>query len=341
MRCPFLKEERVSSCTASPFRKMLPTSSLQTDPQRCTSTAYMGCAAARERLAGPGALGLEGQPATGSAQGAGVGELTRCPFLHESLAHWCAAAPVVKFIPYSDALLSRCNSDGHRHCLLFVQRAHPSRRHAGSSLEGIQDANARAAVGDAIPVFEHLAFAGNHMWLDAAEDGSCTVGVDAFLARVLGSVDQVSFASTRGVTRPSATLGVNGADLTLVFPNLIDLNRCNAELRARPNLLVEDPYGAGWLFEGSFVPPPAASAVAAGVPRTDEGLMRGGAAVSWMRRETDRLSRTIHELVTVWGDEALAMDGGIFARGVARQLEREERLSIFKEFFAVTTDRRL
>ena len=60
----------------------------------------------------------------------------RCPYLREALVQYCEAAPVVQFIPYSDALLSRCQSGGHRLCDLYLSRAEPGRGHGGRPGEG-------------------------------------------------------------------------------------------------------------------------------------------------------------------------------------------------------------
>ena len=46
---------------------------------------------------------------------------------------------------------------------------------------------------DGIPVPLNLAYAPNHMWLDVGDDGCRHVGIDAFLARIIGTVDAISF----------------------------------------------------------------------------------------------------------------------------------------------------
>lgn len=52
---------------------------------------------------------------------------SRCPFLQESQAQYCSAAAVTKFIPYSEAHLSRCGGENHRTCGVYLAR-HADRR---------------------------------------------------------------------------------------------------------------------------------------------------------------------------------------------------------------------
>ncbi|MCK4304760.1 MAG: hypothetical protein KAY24_11035, partial [Candidatus Eisenbacteria sp.] len=231
MKCPFLRETTVGSCEASPFRKMIPRSVIQEDEQKCSSPAYVNCPAAKAQL-----QAHPGPPAP------------RCPFFRESLVQHCTAISPTKFIPYNDDLLSRCNSDAHRYCQLYLQRSHPEcpeRRSDGASKRPADPA------AQAIPLPERLAYARNHMWLDVSEDGSCHVGVDAFLTRVLGAVERESFVSEKGFHRPAVVLRVGGVDLLLTFPLRMNITQCNTLLRSKPERLVEDPYGAGWLFEGT------------------------------------------------------------------------------------------
>ena len=112
MRCPFLKDSQVRFCEVSPFRKMILRVPEPEDHEKCSSPEYTGCPAFKTRIAIPSEPG-------------------RCPFLREALVQYCEAAPVVQFIPYSDALLSRCQGERHHDCDLYLSRAEPGRDHAG------------------------------------------------------------------------------------------------------------------------------------------------------------------------------------------------------------------
>ena len=100
MRCPYLKEATVKYCKVSAYRKMIAQTPGQVDREKCSSEDYAACPVARQH-------------------GATVAMESRCPFLQESQAQYCAAAAVTKFIPRSDARLSRCGSGGYSSCELY------------------------------------------------------------------------------------------------------------------------------------------------------------------------------------------------------------------------------
>jgi hypothetical protein len=124
---------------------------------------------------------------------------------------------------------------------------------------------------------------------------------------------------------------VGETELPLALPNELDLAEVNAHLRSYPECLVADPYGAGWLFE-AYVPPRAEDAARAALTL---GMVRGAAAVAWMREEIDRLSRFLHERLAraVAPAEAMAADGGSVAPGAAQGLGARDRRELFRLFF--------
>jgi len=226
-----------------------------------------------------------------------------CPYLRESLMQYCGAAPVTKLIPYSESLLSRCGNDSFRYCELYLAMAHPGG--PGRQVDGM-------------PLPEWLQYSSNHMWLDVTEDGTCHAGIDAFLSRALGQVDRISFVWLKGTHRPTAVLTANGVDYLLVFPNPFLLTNCNVYLRADPGRLTRDPYVGGWLFEG--VPSSESTA----------GLVTGDRAGAWMEQE----QRRANDFLQQQAGAGTCADGGQFAPGVLRALEREHRLAFFHEFFS-------
>ena len=106
MTCPFLKEAQVKYCQTAPFRKLIPLAQASTAQEKCSCGTFASCAVYRI------------QPANGEASGV-------CPYLRESLMQYCAAAPVTRFIPYSESLLSRCGNDTYQDCELYQGMAHP------------------------------------------------------------------------------------------------------------------------------------------------------------------------------------------------------------------------
>jgi hypothetical protein len=140
------------------------------------------------------------------------------------------------------------------------------------------------------------------------------MGPDALLARMLGSVDRVTYLRRSGIGRPIAVLTAHGVDLELVFPNPVLLTGVNLYLGSEARRLTEDPYGSGWLFEGTEALDHPVTA----------GLISGGDVPAWMDREIGRIS----------GFLAGGMhDGGVFAPDVLSQLSRDEMKRLFQEFF--------
>lgn len=259
-KCPFLKAAQVGSCQVSPVRKLIRHSSIREEDQRCSTPTYVDCPACQGKLNGRRNLPV-------------------CPFLEQSLVQYCAAAAVTKFIPYNDDLLSCCHSDAHRYCQPYIQRASPGRLTAQSTEE--------------VPVPDRLAFTRNHPWLDRGRDGSWQVGVDAFLGRVLGSVERVSIITGSDYEKPPVAITVRGLDLILTFPQALTITGTNALTRQDPHVIVADPYGSGWIFEGIS----ANSNTANEIDENSCDLIQGVDAVSWMRQETIRMTGFVHDLL--------------------------------------------
>jgi glycine cleavage system H lipoate-binding protein len=286
MPCPFLREIRVKYCQSASIRKLIPMVDSGRTDEKCSAASHTSCPVFQAQTAEMDSLA--------------------CPYLRESLMQYCGAAPVAKFVPYSESLLSRCGNDSHRYCELYLALAHPS---------------PPPGEVDAIPMPDCLQYSANHMWLDTTEDGICHAGIDAFLSRTLGKIDRISYVSTNGRRRPTAILSAAGCDLEVVFPNEILLTGCNLYLRADPSRLVAEPYTGGWMFEG------------APLPETSRNLLQGVEARQWMEREECRMNEFVQErMVSPVGP--VTADGGLFAPGVACHLDRDRTLALFHEFFS-------
>ena len=237
--------------------------------------------------------------------------LSRCPYLRESKPQYCAAAPVVKYLPSSDIVLPPCGNDNYRYCQSFLEPAHPDAAEADRAV-----GRECVLVGDIrMPV--RLAFSRNHMWLDIGASGSCHVGVDGFLAALLGSFEGLSYVTPAGLINPRIAFLVCGLDLHMVFPVRIHATPVNSYLRARPEKLVSDPYGMGWLCEG-VVPDAAALEELRAV------LLHQDEAHTWME----------HELRRVRAFERSVGQGAERYRGLMNRLPPDELLRLFNEFFA-------
>jgi glycine cleavage system H lipoate-binding protein len=312
MRCPFLREAQVKFCSASAFRKMIVRLPEQPENERCSSPDYVHCPAVKQHL--------EEHP-----------NAVRCPFLTESLVQYCTAASVTKYIPYTESLLSQCGTDSHKYCDLFLALANPE-----NTIPAVGQ-NQQPSVGEEIvseirvPV--SLWYAPNHMWLDVTEEGMLHVGIDAFLAKTLGSIETITFVTVKGIQRPTVAFTVRGVDLQLVFPNQICVLRANTYLRTNPGKLLADPYGYGWLYEGEILKSSERSSVC-------HQLISGNEAIEWMKHEVERMSAFAHAL-TARSDvngAVLMADGGGFCAGLAQHINRDELLQMSNEFFSPFAD---
>ena len=290
MTCPFLKEAPVKYCRTASFRKLIPLPQTTGADEKCSSADYVTCPVYRSQPEEAATAGL-------------------CPFLCESLMQYCGAAPVTRFVPYSESLLSRCGNGSYIYCELYHSVAHPS---------------PPAGEVDGVPLPASLGYTANHMWLDVTEGGACHAGVDAFFSRVLGQVDHIAFVWHSGLHRPAAVLTVGGMELEVIFPNQMLLTNCNLHLRADPARLLHDPYRGGWLFEGRVE------------ESTADHLRRGEEAREWMEQELRRINEFLQQSSTgVPACEVpLAADGGQFAPGLVQHLNREQIRALFHEFFS-------
>lgn len=282
MTCPFLKEAQVKYCQTAAVRTLIPLPQSASAQEKCSSTGHVTCAI------------YQRQPEAEYSGGS-------CPHLRESLMQYCAAAPVTKFVPYSEALLSRCGNESYRYCELYLGMAHPTRA---------------ADSGDEIAMPDWLQYSPNHMWLDVSGAGMCHAGIDAFLSRVLGKIEGVSYARLSGRQRPVAVIRAAGCDFEITFPNAFQVVSCNLYLRANPGPLMNEPYTAGWLFEG--IPEDAVTA----------NLRSGAAARRWMQDEQRRLNEYLQQALGV------SADGGSAIRGVAALLDRGQAAALCHEFFS-------
>jgi len=301
MSCPFLKESRVRYCEVSPVRTMIPHTDGSAEAGRCSSPAHESC-----RL-------FEGRRASAPA-------LPECPFLRETLVQSCAAAPVTRFIPFSEALASSCQTEGHRYCDLFISWAEPDR---GASRRG------RDTAAGGVEVPERLAFSRNHMWIEAGEDGTWHIGLDDFFAKTAGEVERVVFLSGPGFHRPAAAITVAGVDLRLVFPLPLAVSGANTGLRSDPSTIVSDPYRRGWLYQGRCDPGSEIGLHASGHGE----LLRGGRALEWMQGETKRIDRLVRGHLDAGPCSEMLNDGGIRRLALPRLIRYEDRFRILNSLF--------
>jgi glycine cleavage system H protein len=164
-----------------------------------------------------------------------------------------------------------------------------------------------------------------HGWVKVEAEGTATVGVDALAALALGAMDAVDPlpVGTRvkqGQTIFSLCRGQRRLEVKSPVGGIVgDVNR---EVVTRPALLIESPYGAGWVV--------ALDDVHLGAERA--GLMRGGAVRRWFSREVDRLTA----MLSPSGAAATMADGGVLASDLSSHIDDARWNEIASAFFANT-----
>jgi glycine cleavage system H lipoate-binding protein len=315
MHCPFLNEAEVKFCKASSYKKMILNNSALVDQEKCSSPRYRDCPSAQSRY--------QEMP-----------QQSQCPHLDESLVQYCSAASVTKYIPYSESLLSRCGTDAHELCEVYMSIANPE-LHSGSA-DGPESKTGRRedfpdqwVEGIRIP--GRLAYTTNHLWLERNNEGHCRIGVDAFFAHVVGRVEKVDFVTTKGIHRPTAVFTVRGVEMPMTFPSLIEISDVNTHLRKMPDRLTADPFAAGWLFEGKGMNP-----ATEGLGEAPLGLMSSRTMVNWMDKDVQRMTSFVHHQLydsQPLGEKVMA-DGGLFTGELIRHLSRDEILNLYNGFFS-------
>jgi glycine cleavage system H protein len=94
-----------------------------------------------------------------------------------------------------------------------------------------------------------LRYTSDHEWA-RSEDGNVRVGITDFAQDALGPVVFVQLPEVGAVLEPRATLGEveSTKSVSEVYAPVGGVvAEVNAELADKPELLNEDPYGAGWL----------------------------------------------------------------------------------------------
>jgi len=166
----------------------------------------------------------------------------------------------------------------------------------------------------------------NHTWFRPASSGETRVGADALLAHALGTLDKVVLPRVGDPVKkgePLFYLVSEGRVMTI--PSTVNgkVVAVNDQLRERPELVVGEPYSAGWVC--GVVPV---------VLDDGSGRMRFGAkAASWLEREFERFNEFIFARVAP--DLALgetSLDGGLPAPGYLAELGDEGWSAFEAEF---------
>ncbi len=175
-----------------------------------------------------------------------------------------------------------------------------------------------------VSIASGLAMHPAHAWLRTGQRRAAVVGVDDFLQRVMGTVDEVLLPEVGRKVRKGevlATLRRGERRLGVVAPAAGEVVRVNQTLRRRPELVNRSPFDTGWVAEVRLDNPETARS----------GLVEFGEATSWMKGEIDRLTALISAQNSA--QPALA-DGGEVIHAVSDEVDDPTWEKLSQELFS-------
>jgi glycine cleavage system H lipoate-binding protein len=174
------------------------------------------------------------------------------------------------------------------------------------------------AEGFSIP--EGYAFHPGHTWVLGEGGENARVGLDSFAANLLGKIDHVDVTSANRWVRQGQrliTLTTAGQSFDLVSPVEGVITAINKDLAQDPNLLVNEPYQAGWI---AMIKSPDLTI-------NKKNLVQGGMVAPWLQNSVTRLNGMVGQL-----SPTMAADGGLPLPGLLARVTPEVRERLAKEF---------
>lgn len=173
------------------------------------------------------------------------------------------------------------------------------------------------ALGQAFqPLPDGIRLRTNHTWSKVEAPGIVTIGLDEFLAKFLGAVENIAIPSS-GVTVDPEGQGIILHDgekaLRLASPVAGKVVSVNQDVMRSPALAAKDPYGKGWLMKVQ-------------AEKKNDGMI-GAQAMQWLREQADA-AKEFFSGVEGRGAYVLAQDGGEPVAGLMKQYDK----SAWREF---------
>ncbi|KAA8997921.1 glycine cleavage system protein GcvH [Paenibacillus spiritus] len=101
-------------------------------------------------------------------------------------------------------------------------------------------------------VLDHLRYSEEHEWAQQGEGRTVRVGITDHAQHLLGDIVFVEFPEVGAAVTAGDSIGSIESVKTvseLYTPVSGTVTRINEELENRPELLNEQPYGEGWIYE--------------------------------------------------------------------------------------------
>lgn len=125
-------------------------------------------------------------------------------------------------------------------------------------------------------------FSPSHAWVELLFDGTVRIGIDDFLQKLVGRIDEVKIAlANSSVRKGQLFFTIRRGDRILSVPSPLsgELIRTNDSLRKAVDQINNDPYEAGWIAE---IEP-------TNLAREIKLLNVAEDATRWLKREVSRL----------------------------------------------------
>jgi glycine cleavage system H protein len=161
-----------------------------------------------------------------------------------------------------------------------------------------------------------------HAWATIESSGTANVGIDALALTALGEVTAIQAPAPGAAVeegRPLFTLCHGERKLEVKAPVSGTIVGVNPDAVARPALLKESPYGAGWVVRLTGVE----------VGKACESLKHGAHLRRWWRHEVDRLVQQLGSNAAL----PTMADGGVIAGDLSNAIDDRKWNEIARELF--------
>ncbi|MEA1877011.1 MAG: glycine cleavage system protein H [Bacteroidota bacterium] len=159
----------------------------------------------------------------------------------------------------------------------------------------------------------------NHTWMHLKRSGTARIGLDDLLMHVTGAVN-IQFVANPGVTIKKgdliAEIERKGKKLKIFSPISGEIEKANNSLLENPEILNNDPFNRGWVYE---IKPSRWIAESGSCYLAEESS-------KWMKNEFDRFKEfilTVTSSGTVGETQIILQDGGELCDHTMSQLPKE------------------
>ncbi len=160
-----------------------------------------------------------------------------------------------------------------------------------------------------------------HTWVLDESRENARVGIDAFAANLVGTIDRIETVEPNRWVRQGqklCTLTQQGKSIDLLSPVEGIVASINRDVIKDPSLIVSDPYKNGWVCVVK----------APDLTTNVRNLIQGPLVVAWMQNTLARAAALAQQFTP-----ALAQDGGMPVKGLLAQLDPSTRSRVISEFF--------